>query len=242
MGTTTQDALCLWREYGQVNNHFKCCDGKTLCWWDIPASPSLSDTPLFVFYPCTYSSYLFFLIWTVWVPKMHSRKEEVRKRKNTRLDRRRRRLSGNSEGCWGCFWSHWWGVRVLGKEGKPFLLSIYLKPRKLKSSLETWKPEDLICNYFHRRVRCLLPISCMFLFAFYLFGDWYNWSFSTFAITSKIGQGKDSLKRGFIGHIDFLSLTPQVFVVVFYFPYFSSFAGFFYSMLFSYKEKHFFFL
>ena len=129
---------------------------------------SLWYTTVF-FHPSTYSSYLFFLIWAVWVPKMHSRKEEVRKRKNTRLDRRWRWLSGNSEGCWGRFWSHWWGIRVLGKEGKPFLLSIYVKPRKLKSSLETWKPEDLICNYFHRRVRRLLPISFVCFFSLFIF-------------------------------------------------------------------------
>lgn len=137
----------------------------------LPRHLSLIHHCLF-FIPVLIPPIFFFLIWTVWVPKMHSRKEEVRKK---------RKIPGWTEdeddwvvtprGCWGRFWSHWWGVRVLGKEGKPFLLSIYLKPRKLKSSLETWKPEDLICNYFHRRVRCLLPISCMFLFAFYLFGD-----------------------------------------------------------------------
>lgn len=105
-----------------------------------PASPPPSDTPLFVFHPSTYSSYLFFLIWAVWVPKMYSRKEKVRKRKNTRLDRRWRRLSGNSEGCWDGFWSHWQGIRVLGREGKalpPFTLSQAQKTEKLPRNMET---------------------------------------------------------------------------------------------------------
>ena len=49
MSTTTEDALCLWREHGEVNKYFKCCDGDTLRWdivWKTRTPPLPRHLPL----------------------------------------------------------------------------------------------------------------------------------------------------------------------------------------------------
>lgn len=166
MGTTTQDALCLWREYGQVNNHFKCCDGKTLCWWRHPCLATSLWYTTVCFYPCILIPPIFSFWFEQYIDSQknaHSRKEEVRKKKY-QVGQKMKMTEWVTPRVLGSFLVTLMGVRVLGKEGSPSLLSIYLKPRKLRKA--PWKHGNqkiwFVIIFTEGSGACFLSLVCFF--------------------------------------------------------------------------------